>query len=83
MAVTNHARDGIALIEVLAAVTLIAVAAVAEASGDLRPVSVAAGHGSIYLGHNRRRVDDSGHATMFWRNAERAPTSPVLPSADR
>ncbi len=40
---------------------------------------LAAGETSILLGHNRRKVNDDGTVTMFWRNADRVPTSPVDP----
>ncbi len=56
------------------------VAAVAEAAGKLKPARLGAGRGAIYLGHNRRRIGPDGRATMFWRNAERVPTSPVDPT---
>ncbi len=55
-------------------------AAVAEAASRLQPALVAVGRGSIYLGHNRRRIGDDGRAAMFWRNQAREPTSPVDPS---
>lgn len=55
------------------------VAAVAEAAGKLAPARIAAGRGAVYLGHNRRRIGPDGRAVMLWRNAERAPTSPVDP----
>lgn len=51
-----------------------------EASKKLFPARIAAGFGEIYLGHNRRKVGADGKVTMFWRNAERLPTSPVDPT---
>jgi hypothetical protein len=48
------------------------------------PARVAAGFGEIYLGHNRRKVGPDGgvdgKVTMFWRNAEKIPTSPIDPT---
>lgn len=54
--------------------------AIEEASKKMFPARVAAGFGEIYLGHNRRKVADDGKTTMFWRNAEKLPTSPIDPS---
>lgn len=54
--------------------------AIEEASRKLFPARIAAGFGEIYLGHNRRKVAADGKVTMFWRNAERAPTSPIDPT---
>ncbi|MFN0110358.1 MAG: neutral/alkaline non-lysosomal ceramidase N-terminal domain-containing protein [Blastocatellia bacterium] len=53
--------------------------AIEEASKKLFPARIAAGFGEIYLGHNRRKVAADGKVTMFWRNAERLPTSPIDP----
>jgi hypothetical protein len=54
--------------------------AIEEASKKMFPARIAAGFGEIYLGHNRRKVSADGKVTMFWRNAERAPTSPIDPT---
>ena len=54
--------------------------AIEEASKKLFTARVAAGFGEIYLGHNRRKVSADGKVTMLWRNAERAPTSPIDPT---
>ncbi len=54
--------------------------AIEEASKKMFPARVAAGFGEIYLGHNRRKVAADGKVTMFWRNAERLPTSPIDPT---
>jgi hypothetical protein len=54
--------------------------AIEEASKRLFPARIAAGFGEIYLGHNRRKVGADGKVTMFWRNAERLPTSPIDPT---
>jgi len=54
--------------------------AIEEASKKMFPARIAAGAGEIYLGHNRRRVGPDGKVTMFWRNAEKLPTSPIDPT---
>lgn len=54
--------------------------AIEEASRKLFPARIAAGFGEIYLGHNRRKIGADGKVTMFWRNAERLPTSPIDPT---
>lgn len=54
--------------------------AIEEASKNLFTARIAAGFGEIYLGHNRRKVAADGKTTMFWRNAERQPTSPIDPT---
>ncbi|MBK7597570.1 MAG: neutral/alkaline non-lysosomal ceramidase N-terminal domain-containing protein [Acidobacteria bacterium] len=54
--------------------------AIEEASAKMFPARIAAGSGEIYLGHNRRKVDESGKTTMLWRNAEKVPTSPIDPT---
>ncbi|MEP7341601.1 MAG: neutral/alkaline non-lysosomal ceramidase N-terminal domain-containing protein [Acidobacteriota bacterium] len=54
--------------------------AIEEASKKLFSARVSAGFGEIYLGHNRRKVDTDGKVTMFWRNAEKLPTSPIDPT---
>ncbi len=54
--------------------------AIEEASKKLFPARIAAGFGEIYQGHNRRKVAAEGKTTMFWRNAEKLPTSPIDPS---
>ncbi len=54
--------------------------AIEEASKKLFPARIAAGFTEIYLGHNRRKVAADGKVTMFWRNAEKLPTSPIDPS---
>jgi hypothetical protein len=51
--------------------------AVVEANGSLVPVKYGVGKGEAREGHNRRKVNPDGTVTMFWRNAERVPTSPV------
>ncbi len=54
--------------------------AIEEASKKLFSARVAAGFGEIYLGHNRRKVSADGKVTMFWRNADKLPTSPIDPT---
>jgi len=54
--------------------------AIEAASKKMFPARIAAGFGEIYLGHNRRKVDADGRVTMFWRNAEKLPTSPIDPT---
>lgn len=54
--------------------------AIEEASKKMFPARIAAGSGEIYLGHNRRKVGADGKVTMFWRNAEKLPTSPIDPT---
>ncbi len=54
--------------------------AIEEASKKMFPARIAAGVTEIYLGHNRRKVAADGKVTMFWRNAEKLPTSPIDPS---
>ena len=56
------------------------VQAIADAARQMFPARIAAGFGEIYLGHNRRKVEPNGSVTMFWRNAEKLPTSPVDPT---
>jgi len=56
------------------------VRAIEEASQRMFPARIAAGFGNIYLGHNRRQVGADGKVTMLWRNAEKAPTSPLDPT---
>jgi len=58
--------------------------AIEEASKKMYTARIAAGSGEIYLGHNRRKVGPNGgvdgKVTMFWRNAEKLPTSPIDPT---
>ncbi len=54
--------------------------AIEEASKKLFAARIAAGFGEIYLGHNRRKVAADGKVTMFWRNADQLPTSPIDPT---
>ncbi|MEP7272064.1 MAG: neutral/alkaline non-lysosomal ceramidase N-terminal domain-containing protein [Acidobacteriota bacterium] len=54
--------------------------AIEAASKQMFTARISAGFGEIYLGHNRRKLGADGKVTMLWRNAERAPTSPLDPS---
>ncbi len=54
-------------------------AAMKEAQQHYQPAQFSLGQASIYLGHNRRKVNEDGTVTMFWRNADRLPTHPVDP----
>lgn len=54
--------------------------AIDAASKQMFPARIAAGFGEIYLGHNRRKVEADGKVTMFWRNENRLPTSPLDPT---
>ncbi|MEE8169478.1 MAG: hypothetical protein V3T70_02925, partial [Phycisphaerae bacterium] len=54
--------------------------AVIDANDNLFPARVGAGRGRAYVGHNRRQVLADGSVQMRWRNAEKAPTSPVDPT---
>jgi len=44
------------------------------------PAQVSVIETKVLLGSNRRKVNPDGTVTMFWRNAERVPTSPIDPS---
>ncbi len=46
----------------------------------LEAVRMGVGYGSVYIGHNRRRVNPDGTVTMFFSNPTRVPTSPVDPT---
>lgn len=53
--------------------------ALKEAQSRYVPAQFSVVESSVYLGHNRRKVNEDGSVTMFWRNADRLPTSPVDP----
>ena len=53
--------------------------ALKEAQAHYAPARFSVFEASAYIGHNRRKVNDDGTVTMFWRNADRMPTSPVDP----
>ncbi|HTQ58224.1 MAG TPA: neutral/alkaline non-lysosomal ceramidase N-terminal domain-containing protein [Bryobacteraceae bacterium] len=54
--------------------------AIAEAVKSLAPVRLGVGTGSVYIGHNRLRVNADGSVSWFERNLTRVPTSPVDPT---
>ena len=54
--------------------------ALENAKSQMFAARIAAGSDEVYLGHNRRRLNADGKVTMLWRNAERAPTSPLDPT---
>ncbi len=55
------------------------VAAMKQARSHYQPAQFSVAQASIYIGHNRRKVNEDGSVTMFWRNADRLPTHPVDP----
>jgi len=55
-------------------------AAMRAAQSKYEPATLSVLEGSVSIGHNRRKIHPDGSATMFWRNAERVPTSPVDPT---
>ena len=55
------------------------VAAIGEAVQGLFPASIGVSTGPLYLGFNRRKVEN-GRARMWWRNAEKLPSHPLDPT---
>jgi neutral ceramidase len=53
--------------------------AIGDASSKLESATIVPALGFVYLGYNRRRVDESGNVKMLWRNSERMPTHPIDP----
>jgi neutral ceramidase len=53
--------------------------ALREAQSRYMPAQLSVLEGSVYIGHNRRKVKEDGTVAMFWRNADRIPTAPVDP----
>src|SRR5512140_2238933 len=53
--------------------------ALKQAQSRYQPARLSVLEASAYIGHNRRKVDEDGKVTMFWRNAGRVPTAPVDP----
>jgi hypothetical protein len=45
------------------------------------PASLEFSTGHVYLGFNRRKIED-GRAAMWWRNAEKLPSHPVDPTVN-
>jgi len=54
--------------------------AIAEASAALEPARIGVGTGSVYIGHNRLRVNADGSVSWFEVNPTRIPTAPVDPT---
>jgi neutral ceramidase len=54
--------------------------AVGIANRELFPARLGGATGLAHVHHNRRQVMPDGTARMFWRNAEKLPTSPVDPT---
>ena len=52
--------------------------AISRAASSLAPATLATSTGSIYLGHNRRKVV-GGKTTMLWRNEAKLPSHPLDP----
>lgn len=57
------------------------VAAIGEAKKALFNATLSASSGRIYLGFNRRKVEN-GRASMWWRNAEQLPSHPMDPTVN-
>ncbi|HYL75185.1 MAG TPA: neutral/alkaline non-lysosomal ceramidase N-terminal domain-containing protein [Bryobacteraceae bacterium] len=55
--------------------------AIGRAKAAMFPASLEMATGHVYLGFNRRKVAD-GHATMWWRNAEKLPSHPLDPTVN-
>jgi neutral ceramidase len=53
--------------------------AIGKAKAAMFPAKLEFSTGHIYLGFNRRKVED-GRATMWWRNAEKLPSHPLDPT---
>jgi len=52
------------------------VEAIGKAKASMFPATMSVAMGHIYLGHNRRKIEN-GRATMWWRNAEKLPSHPL------
>jgi neutral ceramidase len=55
-------------------------ASVAEAAAHFENARIGWGTGSVYIGHNRLRLQDDGTIAWFERNPTMIPTSPVDPT---
>jgi neutral/alkaline ceramidase-like enzyme len=55
--------------------------AIGRAKAAMFPASMEIATSHVYLGFNRRKVAD-GHATMWWRNAEKLPSHPLDPTVN-
>ena len=56
-------------------------AAIAKANDSTFPARLGSAPVPVHLGYNWRSVDEYGNVTMLWRNPERRPTGPLVPSA--
>ena len=54
-------------------------AAIKNAADHLQDARIGTGIGSVFIGHNRLRVNDDGTVSWFEQNPTRIPTSPVDP----
>lgn len=54
--------------------------AIDEAHQHAVDAQLGTGHGVVYIGYNRRRVNPDGSVTMFWTNPTQVPTSPIDPT---
>jgi neutral ceramidase len=55
-------------------------AAIKTASDNLQVARIGSGTGSVFIGHNRLRVNDDGTVSWFEQNPTMVPTSPVDPT---
>jgi neutral ceramidase len=55
-------------------------AGIKTASDHLQDARIGTGTGSVFIGHNRLRVNDDGTVSWFERNPTMIPTSPVDPT---
>jgi len=55
-------------------------AAIKTAADNLQVARIGSGTGSVFIGHNRLRVNDDGTVNWFERNPTMVPTSPVDPT---
>lgn len=52
----------------------------ADACQHLVEVRIGTGHGSVFIGYNRRQVNSDGTVHMLWTNPTKIPTAPVDPT---
>ena len=55
-------------------------AAIKTATDHLQDARIGSGTGSVFIGHNRLRVNDDGTVSWFEQNPTMVPTSPVDPT---
>ena len=55
-------------------------AGIKSAADHLQDARIGSGTGSVFIGHNRLRVNDDGTVSWFERNPTMVPTSPVDPT---